>query len=430
MQKLNPQQEIATNSTARITYVDACAGSGKTTSIEAKIAKCLEDGVKPWNITVLAFNNKIVDDIKVRFSQHFGELRANKMKIHTFHSYALNILRRKKKKINLMLTNDSELRTFIKKTWNDYKKLHHIESTNRLRRKNKVEELFDMAKQCRENNSHRKHYKQSMKKFYKFFKERLIQTKTYDFARIIKVARDELEPSNNIQHIFVDEFQDTSEARFDFLTTLVGKDNYLYAVGDEDQQLLECFGVVNNNVAKLKGYYKDELCTYFLEYSHRLTPSLARRCNNLLASLPNRVRKIIIGMNNGKAEFAIKEFAYENNETKWCVNYIKSLMQKGVKPKDIAVLYHNNDMIKKEILDTGVHCSTIHKAKGLEFTYVIVLGVEEGILPRNDRSIEEDIRALYVAMSRSKQSLVLTYIKDGMRGNRRVSRSRLLDYVK
>lgn len=58
---------------------------------------------------------------------------------------------------------------------------------------------------------------------------------------------------------------------------------------------------------------------------------------------------------------------------------------------------------------------TIHQAKGLEFPYVFVLGLSEGIFP-NHRSIrerrkkgeEEERRLMYVAVTRAEKALFLT----------------------
>ena len=58
--------------------------------------------------------------------------------------------------------------------------------------------------------------------------------------------------------------------------------------------------------------------------------------------------------------------------------------------------------------------STVHKAKGLEFENVIVVGVNDGIYPYffnldNLDRIKEDARKLYVAISRAKEKLVISY---------------------
>ncbi|MCK5787696.1 MAG: UvrD-helicase domain-containing protein, partial [Chlamydiia bacterium] len=57
----------------------------------------------------------------------------------------------------------------------------------------------------------------------------------------------------------------------------------------------------------------------------------------------------------------------------------------------------------------SVVLSTIHSAKGLEFDSVIVCGVEDGIMPHYSAlSIDEELRLLYVALTRAKYELIMT----------------------
>lgn len=57
---------------------------------------------------------------------------------------------------------------------------------------------------------------------------------------------------------------------------------------------------------------------------------------------------------------------------------------------------------------------TIHAAKGLEFEYVFIAGMEEGLFPHsrvysNPKELEEERRLAYVALTRAKKQLHLTY---------------------
>ncbi|NBV28284.1 ATP-dependent DNA helicase Rep [bacterium] len=72
------------------------------------------------------------------------------------------------------------------------------------------------------------------------------------------------------------------------------------------------------------------------------------------------------------------------------------------------------DMLdKKEDAHQKVTLSTIHAAKGLEFDEVYLIGCIEGILPhhQSDNNIQEERRLMYVAMTRAKERLVLSYPK-------------------
>ena len=58
----------------------------------------------------------------------------------------------------------------------------------------------------------------------------------------------------------------------------------------------------------------------------------------------------------------------------------------------------------------GVSLMTIHKAKGLEFPAVFLIGMVEGILPtKKSENIEEERRICFVAISRAMQLLYLSH---------------------
>lgn len=64
---------------------------------------------------------------------------------------------------------------------------------------------------------------------------------------------------------------------------------------------------------------------------------------------------------------------------------------------------------------------TLHSAKGLEFPYVFIIGMEEGIFPGfravmygGEKEIEEERRLCYVGITRAKEELYLTHAKSRM----------------
>lgn len=66
---------------------------------------------------------------------------------------------------------------------------------------------------------------------------------------------------------------------------------------------------------------------------------------------------------------------------------------------------------------------TVHAAKGLEFTNVFVVGLEEDLFPSamskdNPRAVEEERRLFYVAITRAEQNCVLSYAKSRYRNGK------------
>lgn len=79
-----------------------------------------------------------------------------------------------------------------------------------------------------------------------------------------------------------------------------------------------------------------------------------------------------------------------------------------------------------EVNDNDViNMMSIHASKGLEFKVVFLVGVEEGLLPHHKTMIEaendeEERRLFYVAITRAKEKLFLSYTKQRMKFNEEI----------
>ena len=84
---------------------------------------------------------------------------------------------------------------------------------------------------------------------------------------------------------------------------------------------------------------------------------------------------------------------------------------------DEIALY--TDLDSQNDSDNCVTLMTMHAAKGLEFPFVCVVGMEDGLFPGNraigdEEEMEEERRLCYVAMTRAKEKLILTNARQRM----------------
>lgn len=131
----------------------------------------------------------------------------------------------------------------------------------------------------------------------------------------------------------------------------------------------------------------------------------------------------------------IREYERLTKESRlqYFVNYLDMIMQAGESPE-----------IQEASIDVdAVNILTVHKAKGLEFRVVCIVGLVEGkfpwpkrssmlqlpyqlykdILPQGDYHIQEERRLFYVALTRAKEEVILTASQDyGGKRLRKISR--------
>ncbi len=116
----------------------------------------------------------------------------------------------------------------------------------------------------------------------------------------------------------------------------------------------------------------------------------------------------------GEAEFAARE---ENLRALQA--FVEELLEQGVPPVEVldrvALLTAPEE--QSAARDAGVQLMTLHRAKGLEFAAVAIVGVEEGLLPHQraldegEDAIAEERRLFYVGITRAKDRLLLTYAR-------------------
>ena len=84
---------------------------------------------------------------------------------------------------------------------------------------------------------------------------------------------------------------------------------------------------------------------------------------------------------------------------------------------DTVSLTSSSDSIEED--ENFIKLMTIHSSKGLEFDYVFIAGMEDGLFPScnfdtSEDEIEEERRLCYVAVTRAKKELYLSHVSERM----------------
>ena len=115
LSKLNNEQYLAATADFGHNLVIASAGTGKTSTIVARISYLLSKGVAPQKIMLLTFTNKASKEMIGRLGKFFDKNITSKILAGTFHSTAYTLLRNADK--NIALKQASELKTLLKSVY-------------------------------------------------------------------------------------------------------------------------------------------------------------------------------------------------------------------------------------------------------------------------------------------------------------------------
>lgn len=326
----------------------AGAGSGKTKVLTNRIANLIDNGISPANILAITFTNKAAKEMKDRVFNLIGN-DAYMIQISTFHSLGLKILKENYEKLgydkNFVVIDSDDALTVIKKIMKDMNLSPQYYNAKNIRNKisSAKNELMDLQSFANLE------YDKNIVKIYEKYLEKLKLNNSVDFDDLlilpIKLFREYPSVLESYQerykYILIDEYQDTNECQYIFSKMLAKKYKNIFVVGDNDQAIYAFRGANYKNILNFEKDYPD--CkTILLEENYRSTKTILNAANSVIRN--NKLRKDKNLWSNNEEGELIKYIRTdgEKEEADYVAKEIKKLINEGVNPVDIAILYRTN----------------------------------------------------------------------------------------
>lgn len=204
--------------------------------------------------------------------------------------------------------------------------------------------------------------------FFDVYNENLIEKNRYDYNDMIQWVLNALEKNESLllsyqeqfQYILVDEFQDTNGSQMYLLELLNNYDEApnFFIVGDDDQSIFRFQGASIENMLRFEKKYKSHgLKVICLKTNYRSTQGILNTADDLISKAEVRLShnndlliKKLVAYNTQEFKLDSKpillSFLNQRHEQIYIAQKIKQLIDEGVKPSQIAVLYLKNDMCK------------------------------------------------------------------------------------
>lgn len=346
---LNTAQEAAVRSDHHRILCLAGAGTGKTRVLTHRIARLVEDGVKPEEILALTFTRAAGAEMKERIIQLIGD-DGRDIFCNTFHAWAVKLIRQyayrlgytpafsiydteDKTSIVVQIINDLQYKV-------DAKKVLEAMDKNTLYRVPLPEgDIQYIVKEytfrCKKNNAIDLDGLIAAVEF--LLKDESIQNAVRD----------------RWPYIFVDEFQDTDHRQMGILDAI--NPHNLFVVGDDFQSI---YGFRGADVSIIMGMAENpEYEVVKLEENYRSTAPIVDAANKLIKH-NNQTEKILRNDREG-ADISATAFEDREEELGFIASRIDRFVQNGTQYKDIVVLGRTNKQIQEAseaLQEAGIPC--------------------------------------------------------------------------
>jgi ATP-dependent DNA helicase Rep len=333
----------------------AGAGSGKTRVITHKIARLLQEGLRPKQIAAITFTNKAAREMRERAQSLVGPRAAKDLAISTFHSLGVRMLREDGTKLGLkeqfsILDADDVLGVLRDAgSCTDNKIARQWQWTISLW-KNQGINSSTAPSVAKDDNE------LVAAKVMRLYEERLAAYQAVDFDDLISLPLKLLQTNDEARakwqeqfgHVLVDEYQDTNAVQYELLKALVDHPDerqrgLFTAVGDDDQSIYGWRGATIENLKRLPEEFPS-LKVIPLEQNYRSTSAILRAANEVIGLNPKLFpKKLWSDLGEGEP-VRVVECDGEEHEAERAVTRIQALRAQDprIKFADFAILYRAN----------------------------------------------------------------------------------------
>ncbi len=347
---LNEHQLEAVTLPHQSALILAGAGSGKTRVLTTRMAWLIQTGrISPMSVLAVTFTNKAAKEMLTRLSAMLP-INTRGMWVGTFHGLCNRMLRAHYREAGLpqlfqILDTQDQLALVkrLMKGMNVDEERYPPRQAQWFiaaqkeegKRADKVEPYDDFSRRMVE--VYAEYDRQCQREGVVDFAELLLRS--YELLARNESLRDHY--AGRFRHILVDEFQDTNRLQYRWLQLLAGKDNAIFAVGDDDQSIYGWRGATTANMQDLQRDFHIERIIK-LEQNYRSHGNILDAANTLIGHNRKRLGKNLWTEDDKGEPLRVYEAASDYDESAYIVEEVRSLRAAGERLSDIAVLYRSN----------------------------------------------------------------------------------------
>ena len=361
---LNLEQYKAATTSAGANLIVASAGTGKTSTIVARIAYLLkEQSVRPEHILLLTFTNKAASEMLSRVQRYFDKSIVQKIESGTFHAVSYRLLKRMGKDIKLKTPKD--LKILLKSIYAK-RRFDHIDSPIKPYQSSYLYDLFslyqnstielDFSQWLDQEDSEHGVYFDIYEDIFEEFENLKREYGYVGFNDLLIKMKEALKTDRDIRfsEVLVDEYQDTNTLQNSLIDAFDKKS--LFCVGDYDQSIYAFNGADIEIIGTFKDRYKNAKI-FKLNKNYRSTAKILSLANRVIKNNPRLYDKELEVTRSGNSQEP-RLLVYDELFSQY--HGISGLIKASITPKEeIAVIFRNNasaDGIEATLRELGVSC--------------------------------------------------------------------------